>query len=85
MWKAYNINASRHSEIMNFCTHPFDKKKKLYFYADLSHAFKNTKAGFLNNKIITIPDKFCEKYSLPSNVANSEHLKTYLTRTKILI
>lgn len=54
----------------------------MYFYTNSPHVFKNSKAGFLNSKIITIPDKFCEKYYLPSNVANCEHLKDILNEDK---
>lgn len=54
--RAYRIHASHYSLISNSCTHPVDKNRKLYFYADSPHAFKNVKARFLNNKIIIIPN-----------------------------
>ena len=82
MWRAYGVNVSRYSQISNSCTHPADSMRKLYFYADSPHAFKNTKAGFLRNKIITIPDNFVVKYALPSNIADSEHIKDVLTEDK---
>lgn len=40
------------------------------------------KAEFLNNKIVTIPNKFVEKYSLPSNVATCQHLKDVVNEDK---
>lgn len=48
----------------------------------MPHAFKNAKAGFLSNKIVTIPDKLVKKYSLPSNVVNCQHLKDVINKDK---
>ena len=82
MWRAFGVNISRYSKITNSCTHPADNNRKLYFYADSPHAFKNAKAGFLKNKIIIIPDNFVAKYALPSNIADSEHVKDVIKEDK---
>lgn len=82
MWKAYGINVSRYSESVISCAHPCDENRQLYFYADAPHAFKNTKAGILNNSIVIIPNKFVEKHSLPTNVVNSKHIKDVVNEDK---
>ena len=74
MWKCYGIKVSRFSKVINSCEHPYDPQRRLYFYADSPHAFKNAKAGFLSNEIITIPDNFVTNYGLPTNVVQSKHV-----------
>lgn len=82
MWKAYGIHASRHSKISNYCTHPMDETRRLYFYADVPHAFKNAKARFVNHNIVTIPDQFVKRYSLSSNIAKCKHLDDVINEDK---
>lgn len=73
MWSMFGIHASRYTPISNKCIHPFDTSRYLYFFHDTAHAFKNFKEGMLSNKIITIPDKYVQKFKLPNNQANAYH------------
>lgn len=74
MWNAYGINASRYSTISNSCTHPYDEKRQLYFYADAPHAFKNLKTAFLNSSVITIPNDFVIFYKLPTDTVDKNYV-----------
>lgn len=75
LWKACNISASKYSKIFNSCPHPYDANRKLYYFHDTAHAFKNFKQGLLNNKFCIIDDKFVKKYGLPTNKILASHLK----------
>lgn len=78
MWRAYGIHASWHSVILNFCTHPVDSSRKLFFCADPPHVFKNAKTSFLTNQIVRIDDQFVINNGLPSNIVQSLHLNDIL-------
>lgn len=79
MWKAYGITDSgRYVKPVNYCIHPADKNRKLYFCADGPHLSKNMACGFRNNPNIIIPKKFVDKYKLPCTFAQYKHLHDLL-------
>lgn len=82
MWRTFNIHVSRHSTIHNKCKHPLHNDRYLYFFHDVSHGIKNFKEGLMNHKTIVIPDSFVNKYSLPSNKANAQHVYELLEEQK---
>lgn len=84
MWKFFNINADRYCKVSNFCEHPCDKKRKLWFFSDVPHAFKNVKSGFLNNKFFKIPESFVIKYNLPTNIITLHLFKELISYQKDL-
>ena len=84
MWAAYSINASRFSKIINHCVHPCDNSRKLYFYADSPHAFKNAKSGFLTVSEITLPNDFVVYYCLPSSTVKKDYLYELINEDKNL-
>lgn len=75
MWKVFGITASRKGKIINSRVHPVDKSRKLYFFHDACHAFKNLKEGMLNNQFCILPNFVMEKYYLQTNVVEVEHIK----------
>lgn len=79
MWNAFNISTSRHSIVRNSCKHPCDENRKLWFFGDTPHAFKNIKSGFISNEVFIIPDSFVKKYNLPSNTVKASHLSELLS------
>lgn len=46
--------------------------RKLYFFADVPHLFKNITQCLINNKFIVVPDDVVIKYELPTNKINFE-------------
>lgn len=60
--------------MQNFCEHPYDNNRKLYFFADAVHAFKNIKWGLVNNKFFTLPQEIVTKYKLPTDKVVASHL-----------
>lgn len=58
MWRSFSISAGKYSIAANKCQHPMDDKRHLYFFHDVSHAFKNLKEGMLNNITIVISDHY---------------------------
>lgn len=82
MWRSFGIRVSRHSEINNSCAHPCDNNRKLFFYADTPHLFKNIVSGLLKNSMITVPQHLVQKYNLPTNVVKSSHLKDVVEADK---
>lgn len=46
LWKLCGINASRFSHVPNCCKHPCHQKRKLWFFGDIPHCFKNIKSGY---------------------------------------
>lgn len=82
MWKAYGINASRYSIIQNYCSHPVDPSRRLYFIADPPHAFKNLRTSFLTNNFFAFDDSFANKYGLPVSKAQSSHIRSVVDEDK---
>lgn len=78
MWRAFGIYVSN-IVVKNNCRHPCFSDWLLYFYSDVPHALKNVKTGFVNNKTITIPDNFVNRFALPTNLASCSHLNDVLT------
>lgn len=75
MWRSFGIGASKYTTINNACNHPNDENRKLFFFHDCVHAFKNLNQGLLNNKIIIIPKKVVTDYNLSTNKINVADLK----------
>lgn len=75
LWSEFQINASRFSEVRNSCEHPCDiVNRKLYFFHDVPHAFKNLKEGILNNQVVYLPNNFVQKNNLTKNTVQASHL-----------
>lgn len=76
MWKAFsNISAGKHAKINNSVTHPIDKKRKLFFFADAAHLIKNLKAALMNNKVIILPQQLVKSNTLSSDIVQFTHLE----------
>ena len=61
LWKTFNIQVSRHSIIINSSysnTNSNDKNRRLYFFHDVAHTYKNLKIGLLRNKFFTLPKRY---------------------------
>lgn len=82
MWLEYKIYVLKQKQINNSCEHPYDKIRRLYFYADGPHAFKNARTSFLNNESVRINEKFAHNKGLPGNVAKSKHYKDVVEEDK---
>lgn len=78
MWRAFGIYVSK-TVVKNSCRYPCSGDRLLYFYSDVPHALKSIKTGFVNNKTITIPDSFVNRFALPTNLASYSHLNDVLT------
>lgn len=70
LWKDFGINASRIGRPINYVIHPCDAERKLYFFADVPHLFKNVTQGFLNKDEIYFNQNIVDKYNLPTNYAS---------------
>ncbi|KYQ48571.1 hypothetical protein ALC60_12384 [Trachymyrmex zeteki] len=76
MWRKFFVGcAGRYSTITNSITHPVDNNRKLWFIADPDHLLKNLKFCLINNKTITLLEKFVNANNLLSSVVNSLHIK----------
>lgn len=78
-----NMNENRESlceyiDLNTSVEHPVQKlingswPRKLYFFADVPHLFKNITQSLINNKIIILPDDVVVQYELPTNKINFE-------------
>ena len=75
LWSSFQINASRYSTVKNYAKHPVDTiNRKLYFFHDVTHAFKNLKEGLLNNKIVYLPVHAVKTNNWPTTVVKASHL-----------
>lgn len=75
MWKINNITCGRNSYPVNSITHPCDANRRLWFFPDAVHIFKNICMSLVNNETITLPSDIQSKYELPSNIVFLEHIK----------
>lgn len=75
MWKQFGVNVSRYSTIKTFCEHPCDKSRKLYFFPDAVHIFKNIRCCLVTNRLFKLSDNIVNKYQLPSNKVLIDHIK----------
>ncbi|XP_025155113.1 uncharacterized protein LOC112588667 [Harpegnathos saltator] len=76
MWRTFRVGfAGRHLLITNSIIHRVDNNRKLWFIADTGHLLKNLKYCLLNNKTITLPEKFTNANNLSSSVVYCSHLE----------
>jgi hypothetical protein len=41
IWRLFNKHVGRCSKVKNYCPHPYDMSRNLYFHPDPPHIFKN--------------------------------------------
>lgn len=76
MWKAFgNISASKHSRIQNSVPHPIDNNRKLFFFADAPHLYKNLRAALIKHRIITLPQNFVHIHKISSYLVQCPHVE----------
>jgi len=79
LWRILGISTGRHSEIVNYVTHPFDASRNLYIIGDLPHVFKNLKQALINNEVIIVPNNIVRKYNLPTNEIKLKHFNELIS------
>ena len=62
----------------NYCLHPSDPDKKLYFFNDPPHALKNNRNLFLNGQNISLPESVVVEENLPIPNVSIEHVEKWI-------
>lgn len=82
LWRDLGVRASKNDQAVNFIEHPCDRNRKLYFFADVPHLFKNATQGFLNKDTIYFSDAIVKKYNLKANYASVVPIKEFFNAQK---
>jgi hypothetical protein len=68
LWRLWNINATKHGNVINFCANPSNEHEKLFVMPDPVHVFKNIASSLRSGHNFYLDQSIVEKYNLPSNV-----------------
>lgn len=74
LWRKWGVTAGRYTKTNSSIPHPFDKTRNIQVMADVPHVFKNLKNMLVTNKIVTISDRTKEKFDLPTNRVEANHI-----------
>ena len=76
MLNAFGIGVNLKSrEITSSIVHPCNPNRRLYFYCDAPHIFKNLANGLRTHKTIKIPDFLVQKHALTANTVELKHIE----------
>lgn len=70
LWRDLGVVLTKDKDPVNYITHPCDNNRKLYFFADVPHLFKNITQGFVNKQKIFFNANIVKKYNLKTNHAS---------------
>ena len=62
----------------NYCLHSSDPDRKLYFFADPPHVFKNIRNLFLSGENISLPETVVVEENFPTPNVSIEHVKSVI-------
>lgn len=74
MWKSFGIEARKESEVQCSIVHPTCPQRRLWFFPDVVHVFKNIVSGFSSHGTINLSPSTVSDYDLPSNLVYMSHI-----------
>lgn len=83
LWKAFGIGVGKDTDAQCSIPHPScPSQRRLWFFPDVIHVFKNVVAGFVSNEVIHLSQATVDKFKLPSADVLICHLRDIFEQEK---
>ena len=71
---ACGIKGGKYSQLINYCPHPSDNQRKLFFMYDVPHLHKNLRNFLTDGQIIQLPQDIIIREKLPCNFVSIKYV-----------